>query len=172
MAYVDLATVQSIATGQPFLAATLEQIRLNEEFLIDPPAASVYNSSSQTVAANTLTVLTADSESFDNDSMHSTSTNTSRLTIQTAGRYLFVATVIFATGTATERNVQFLVDGTTAYEGTKVNANASGSQNTVLTAVRMIVVTAGQYVEVRARQRTSGDLAVTLSEFAGLFQTR
>lgn len=172
MAYADLATIQDTDPGDILTAAWCDQVRDNGEFLIDPPVCSVYASSSQTVPTATMTVLTADGENFDNDSMHSTSSNTSRITIQTAGRYLLIATAIFATGSADERNVQFYVNGTTALEGTKVNANASGSQNTVITTSRSYVFAENDYVEVRVRQRTGGDLDVGLNEFFASFLTR
>ena len=51
--------------------------------------AKVYNSTSISLTNNTYTLLTFNSESFDTDAFHSTSTNTSRLTIPTgkAGKY-------------------------------------------------------------------------------------
>ena len=50
MGYAALSTIQTIATGQVFTAATLQQANDNDEFLVDPPACSVYLSTTQTVA--------------------------------------------------------------------------------------------------------------------------
>lgn len=173
MGYLDIATLQTIAAGQPLSSATVQQVRDNGEFLIDPPAASIFNSAAQSVPDATMTALTANSENFDNDSMHSTSSTTSRITFQTAGRYLLVGTAIFAANATGERNVTFLKNGTTQIEGTKVTANASGSQTTVVTAVRTLVFAAGDYVEMRVRHRNSGGaLDVTMDEFFAGFWTR
>ena len=51
------------------------------------PAARVYNSANISIPNATLTALTFNSERFDNDSIHSTASNTSRLTATTAGVY-------------------------------------------------------------------------------------
>lgn len=68
----------TIATGQPLPAAVVQQIRDNEEFLISPPVCSVFNSTVISVAnAGGGTVMTHDSEKYDSDAMHSTSSNTS-----------------------------------------------------------------------------------------------
>lgn len=52
-----------------------------------------YKSSTQSVPSATSTLITFDTENFDTNSFHSTSTNTSRITIPTgyAGKYLFTA---------------------------------------------------------------------------------
>lgn len=170
MAYVDIATLQTIATGQPFQAATLQQIRDNQEFFVDPPACSVYASSAQSVSNNSLTGLTADSENYDNDSMHSTSSNPQRITIQTAGRYLVSATVSFALNSSGIRFVEFFVNDSTRHFGqTIVPSTSDGMQ---VTATRTLVLNVGDYVSVRVRQTSGGSLVVELLEFVALFQTR
>lgn len=171
MAYADIATIQTIATGQPFLAATLQQIRDNDEHFADPPACSVYNSTTQSIGNASNTVLTANSENFDNDSMHSTASNTSRITIQTDGRYLFSGTVLFAANATGARSVGFLVNGTTAYIATSTT-NIGGSLAMGVSGMRAIVLAAGDYVECRAYQSSGGNLDVTLTEFACFWMTR
>jgi|TARA_R110000824_G_scaffold388566_1_gene584188 hypothetical protein len=47
-----------------------------------------YNNANQTVADSTAVKMALNSEQFDTDTMHDTSTNNSRLTINTAGTYL------------------------------------------------------------------------------------
>lgn len=171
MAYTDLATIQTIATGQPFAAATLQAARDSLEFLIDPPSCSVYNSAAQTVTNNTATDLTADSETYDNDSMHSTSSNTARITIQTPGRYLLIATVRFAADVDGYRTVFFRDSGATDLVGQLVFGN-SASGVTALTAVRSQVFSAADYVTARVQHTAGADLDCTLIEFVSLFMTR
>jgi len=55
--------------------------------------ARVYNSADQAIPNATWTALTFDSERYDTDTIHSTSSNTSRLTCKTAGKYLIHAQV-------------------------------------------------------------------------------
>lgn len=171
MAYADLLTVQTLNTGDILTAACMTQVRNNGEFFIDPPAASVFNSAVQSISNNTTTALTANSENFDNASMHSTSVNTARITITTAGRYLFLATVLFANSATGYRRVSFRVDGATAYGGISglVDAANVGAR---ITAGRSLVLTAGQYVEVTCLQTSGGALDATLEEFVAIFMTR
>lgn len=172
MALVDLATVQTIATGQPFLAATLQQIRDNFEFLADPPACSVYNSAAATLSSSvSLQTLSANSENFDNDSMHSTSSNTSRITIQTDGRYLVFGSVNFAANTSGRRALAFVVNGSTTYNVGGAHP-VQTANSMAMSGVRAVVLTAGDYVELQVVQSSGGDLDVTLSEFAVFWMTR
>lgn len=53
-----------------------------------PPACRVYRSTSQAITNAALTALTFDTERYDNDTMHSTVSNTNRITLTTAGLYV------------------------------------------------------------------------------------
>src|SRR4051794_16526480 len=55
------------------------------------PSCAVYNDAAQSIPDGALTALTFNTEHFDTDSIHSTSSNTSRLTCQTAGIYVITA---------------------------------------------------------------------------------
>ena len=177
MAYADLTTIQATDPGDPLTAAWCDQVRDNEEFFIDPPTCAIYSSSAQSVSTNTVTALTADSERFDNDSMHSTSSNTSRITIQTEGRYLLGCVVRFAFFAAVQpRLVQFRFNGNAS---TVVNVGQLGSvpdtvtvRDTIISGATAEVFTAGDYIEVTARQETGGSLNVTLDNFFAIFLTR
>ena len=171
MAYAALSTIQTIATGQVFTAATLQQANDNDEFLVDPPACSVYLATTQTVATSTAATLLADTEYFDNNSMHSTVTNTGRITAQTAGRYLFFTTVSFPADADGSRRVDFRIDGTTSYECMNIASNSSVSAVTI-TGCRAFTLTAGQYVEVRIIHTAGNNLAVSFLEFGAMLLTR
>lgn len=172
MAYADLLTVQTLNVGDVLTAAALQQIRANEEFLVDPPAVSIFHSTTQLVATGTTgAALIADSENFDNDSMHSTSSNTSRITAQTAGRYLFIATVNFANNATGFRNIFFRKNAATDYAGQSVMTVTTGNSTTI-TSVRSITLAAADYVEVFASQGSGGNLAIQLLEGAAMLRTR
>lgn len=174
MAYADLNTIHNPATGTAAPASWGDQVRDNLEFLIDPPSCAVYNSAVQSVSNNTLTTMTADSELYDNDSMHSTVTNTARITAQTAGRYLFSATVEHA-GSASPagyRQGNFTVNGTTHEFGMIVPAVASASIQTTLSWTRSLLLSASDYVEVTVRQTNGAALDVWLLEFSATYLTR
>lgn len=170
-AYADLATIQATDPGDILTAAWCDQVRANEEVLVDPPACSVYNSSAVSLSNDTATVLNADTENYDNDSMHSTVTNTSRITIQTAGRYLLTAAVGFAANATGNRSIEFKLNGVALSGGTLL-ASSGSTNSTAIVLTRTLVLAAADYVEVTATQRSGGALNTTLSEFAALFLTR
>jgi hypothetical protein len=171
MSYVDLNTIHNPATGTVAPAAWGDQIRDNFEFLIDPPACSVYNSTSQSLVDNTTTTMTADSENFDNNAMHSTVSNTGRITAQTAGRYQFIGSLTFASNATGLRQIVFRIDGTTIITPT-LQVAAVSTGGTAVTFVADIVLAASQYVETQGRQTSGGNLATTLTEFSATWITR
>lgn len=171
MPYVDLNTIHNPATGTIAPASWGDQVRDNLEFLIDPPYCSVFNSAVQNIANNTNVALTANSENFDNNAMHSTVSNTSRMTIQTAGRYQFISTVAFASNGTGLRQILFRIDGTTFITPSVQITAVTGSVTSPL-LVANIALNAAQYVECMVRQTSGGALDVTLTEFAAMFVTR
>ncbi len=171
MSYVDLATIQTTDPGDILTAAWCDQTRDNQEFFIDPPACAVYNSTTQALSSSTQTALNANSETFDNDSMHSTSTNTSRITIQTAGRYLLSGTILFQAHASGARSVGFYVNGATSLIATS-SLSIGGSLDFGLSGVRVAVLDVGDYVQCRGWQNSGGNLNATLQEFSAFFMTR
>lgn len=171
MAYADLLTVQTLNTGDVLTAALMTQSRNNEEFLIDPPAASVFNSAAVSVASSvTLAALSADSENYDNNAMHSTSVNTSRITIQTAGRYEVGTVLSFAANATGNRATAFRVNGVTDY--TVDLRGGFGTNTNTISGSRTLVLAAADYVEVFTWQNSGGALNITLAEFYAIFRTR
>lgn len=169
MAYADLNTIHNPSAGGIPPASWGDQVRDNLEFLIDPPACSVYHNTTQSVSNDTITAMSANSENYDNNSMHSTSSNTSRVTIQTAGRYQFTGTLKFAANATGNRYLQFRKNGSTIYSG--LGGINSGAE-IQLSATRSLVLSVGDYIEVMGYQNSGGSLAVTLEEFFVYFITR
>lgn len=165
MTYAALSTVQATDPGDILTAAWCDQVDENFQFFADPPACSVFNSTAVAVGNNTNHIMVAGSENYDNDAMHSTSSNTSRITVQTAGRYLAIATVSFAANATGNRQAEFYVNGVTSGGGALID-NAGASNSTGLLLVRMLVLSVGDYVEVNVVQRSGGNLNATLSEFS------
>lgn len=171
MAYADLNSIHNPATGQVAPASWGDQVRDNFEFLIDPPTCSVSHSTTATVATATVTTLSADTEAFDNDSMHDTATNNSRITIQTAGRYFIYATVVFTqNGAAGLRRVSILHNGTTSYGGMQLVGSTTVDMR--MQATRSLVLAQGDYVECTVRQDSGSNVTVQLDEFFAMFITR
>lgn len=172
MSYVDLNTVHNPSTGAVAPAAWGDGVRDNFEFLIDPPSCSVHQAGTiQTVATGTVTALTADTERFDNNGMHSTVSFTSRITAQTAGRYLVSTTQTFDVGSGTGvRGSDFFVNGTTVYAGSGIPAHATST--VAITTVRFVIMALGDYVEARTIQTSGGNIGVRLNDFTAIFLTR
>lgn len=95
-----MATVPSPKTwsvAERLTAAGLNlELRDALNFLLAPPLVDVYRTADKSIANSTWTLLDWDAESRDTDSMHSNSTNNSRLIAVTPGRYLVNINVAFA----------------------------------------------------------------------------
>jgi hypothetical protein len=96
--------------------------------------ASVYNSAAQTIANNTYTALTFDTEQFDTNTFHSTATNTSRFTIPAgyAGKYLINGQVLADSNATGKRNFYFYINGvaylfTTTVQGSTIEPSLTAS---------------------------------------------
>jgi hypothetical protein len=132
--------------------------------------ARVYGSAVQSIATATYALVTWDTESFDSDGFHSTSTNTSRLTIPTgkAGKYLFnLKTVFNSTNNTGDRILYFFKNGSEVNESpfglsTRMNLQMS------LTSIQDASV--GDYFEMYVFQTSGGsinlDKTVMYSEFS------
>jgi hypothetical protein len=76
---------------------------------------SVYNTTVFTPATATFTTLTWDGEFWDSDSMHSTSTNTSRITVPKTGYYRIELQGIWQNNTTGGRGARFLNNGSAIF---------------------------------------------------------
>lgn len=103
-----------------------------------------YASSGQSITSS-LTAVTFNSESYDTDSYHDTSSNTSRMTVPSTGYYRVIG-LVTTDGNAAAR-AQLRVDGTTTISAVAVGNAAANYQNGALIA-RDVYLTSGQYVEL------------------------
>lgn len=130
---------------------------------------TVYSvSASVTVPNNTNTILPFNSEAIDTNGFHSTTTNTSRLTVPAGkgGYYAIWAKLEYDGSSANNYAGSIIVNGGTATP----YANAVGSSGgTFANAVPMFVVyplADGDYVELRARQITGGSILAKMNNEA------
>jgi hypothetical protein len=174
--YVDTQTIHNPATGTVAPATWGDQVRDNLEFLVDPPVCSISDTSAAVASGLTPVVLGATAtENFDNDAMHSNVTNRSRITIQTAGRYLFLGSILtdsyLGAGNAFFR-ITFRIDGSTAIGGAQLKRFDNITEAVRLTAARSLVLSASQYVELTCTQNNGGSINVTLDELVAIYLTR
>jgi hypothetical protein len=112
----------------------------------------LFNSADYSIANNTTTVLTWNSETYDTNTFHSTSTNTSRITIPSgkAGYYLITCMVFFENGSAANAlRMRVLKNGTSIYSNQETQQFQKGS---VLSVPVNLAV--GDYVEIQAFQNS------------------
>lgn len=123
------------------------------------PSCRVYHSATQTLADSTVVALAFDSERWDNASMHSTSTNNSRIIAPESGYYLVFGHVNWGTSTAGDRQLYHRVDGTIVVNATRTAAGSTGVCQSSVSSV--IYLAQNSYVELVARQTSGGNLDIT-----------
>lgn len=131
---------------------------------------SAWNSTDISVNNGTFTTVNYNSEDYDTNGFHSTTTNTSRFTIPSgqAGYYLVWANTYWrhpGTSNAGAANARWLKNGSTAYftTGSAFSAYSTTTRNGVHTS-GVLYLAVGDYVEHQIYQWTD----TTLSTFSGL----
>lgn len=122
------------------------------------PACRVYNSSTVAVAHNSFTTITFNSERFDTAGLHSTSTNTGRLTFPVAGIYQVGAAIYWTANSTGIRTMRIMVNGGTALAYTEFNAGAVSGPGLIINTIYSFA--AGDYVTFDAYQTSGGSLNI------------
>jgi hypothetical protein len=121
------------------------------------PSCRVSNSGNIAVANTTYTAMTFDTESFDTDSMHSTSTNTGRITFNTPGTYLIKGALLYAANATGRRTASLRVNGATYIVEEGILTWGAGA-STPAVCSQLYKAAAGDYVELMAYQDSGGSL--------------
>jgi len=119
--------------------------------------ASIYNNASQSISNATWTVLNFNSENFDTDAFHSTSTNTSRITIPSGknGKYLVTMKGHFAGNSTGDRYVSLAKNGASA-GAWRLSAVSGASIGFGQSVVMDLVAT--DYLQLEVYQDSGGSL--------------
>jgi hypothetical protein len=131
---------------------------------------SVYDTNNnQTIANGTTTAITFNAEYFDTNGYHSTSTNTSRLTVPTgkAGYYLITAQGSFALNATGQRDIVFYKNGSYLRYSNSVAGNSTVYVGNNLTVVYNLAE--GDYIELFVYQSSGGNLTFDKSIGGGVF---
>jgi hypothetical protein len=125
----------------------------------------LFNTATISVANNTATALTYNSESFDTDSFHSTSSNTSRITIPAGlgGKYSVFAIIEYPANTTGSREIQIRINGSVAGQTIVDYQNFSSGAFYQKTA-GIMELTAGDYIELWVLQSSGVSLNIALSQ--------
>lgn len=131
---------------QKFAASELDKVR------------AVKITAGQTIPNATETAITLNSENFDTNSIHDNSTNSTRLTCKTAGKYIITGQINF-TGNATGlREAQIRVNGTTSIASD--NRVAGDTNDRAVSVSTIYELAVNDYIELYAYQSSGGDLII------------
>lgn len=123
------------------------------------PRARAISTVEQSVPNISHTAIAFGAEEFDVGDMHSTSTNSERLTISTPGAYEIKAHASFASnGTGSYRWTRILKNGTTELDS--VNGPPSAGARTIMEVGTCVELAAGDYVTLVVYQDSGGSLGV------------
>lgn len=128
-----------------------------------PPRARVYHNANQSIANNTLTALNFNSERFDTDVIHDTSTNNNRLTCKTAGTYLIILNALFDVHATGWRLFSIRLNGSTTIADTRAQAITVGSIGTAGEVSTVYSLAVNDYVEAMVLQTSGGSLNILAS---------
>jgi len=152
-------TPKTWASGDVLTAADLNTyVRDNVAFNANPPKCRVFNSAAIS-AANAVDVLvTLDSERFDTDTMHSTTTNPERITFTTAGTYLVGASLAWSDNAAGSRVIYIRRNGVNRI--VQQSTTGTGVANNPIAASTLFYFAANDYVELFAFQNSGSVLTI------------
>ena len=126
-------------------------------------SARVRNSAAISLTSGTAAALTFNSERFDTDTIHSTSSNTERLTATTAGKYQVTGHVEFAAGATSNGHwrLELRLNGTTVIASQDGRFHDDIALTTRATITTYYEFAATDYVELRVTQTGRDTLNVT-----------
>jgi hypothetical protein len=121
---------------------------------------SVYANNHQTISTATFTDLTWNTEIFDTDGFHSTTTNTARMTIPSGkdGYYRVTCRAYWNAASATgQRTVSIFKNGTRWNNGTQPGDTVAGP---AVTTSQIINLVAGDYITMAVYQNSGGNMDI------------
>lgn len=134
--------------------------------LLTPPSSQAYNSIAISLTNDVGTVVSLDSERYDNDTMHSTVTNNSRITFNTAGIYIVVFNCAFAGNTTGDRQALIRANGSDFLGGSEKIALSSASYEMGMSVAVQEFFEVGDYVEAVVKQDSGGSLNLLATRYS------
>lgn len=107
-----------------------------------------YNSTTQSIAATTVTAINFDSEEWDTNAIHSTSSNLSRFTIPVAGKYEASAGIAYAINASGNRLTWWRLNGTIDLPTTVQTGGSSAFTTPHFVHLPPTNFVAGDYIEL------------------------
>lgn len=159
------ASTDRVADGAVAMQHLAEDVDTPLGLLVNPPRCRVYLTANLTPASGTVaTPVAFTSEDVDTDTMHSTTVNTSRVTINTPGRYRITAQTAFSGNATGSRGMHILKNGSMIAATVGPGTSATNQYQQATTDV---VLAAGDYIELGTYQNSG----VALTQFGGATAT-
>jgi hypothetical protein len=156
------ATPRTWVTAEVVTSAELNtDVRDNISWLgTDKPSCRVFHSTTQGLTNATFGALLYNSEWFDSASMHSTTSNTSRITFPVAGIYLVGCNVTFAANATGVRVAGISLNGISDPTSfiARTQAINAGSDDQMLNASTIWTFGTSDYIETAVYQTSGGAL--------------
>jgi hypothetical protein len=130
-------------------------------FMLGKPIFQAYQSTVQSIANGTFTPITFTSETIDRDNGHSTVTNTSRFTAQTAGWYFISGKVAYAANVSGQRLANWNVNGAQVSMTRYAPITIASIPSFALADNRLVYLNVNDYLELIGYQ----DSGVALNTF-------
>lgn len=127
------------------------------------PLCVAYDTAAPSIPSGGLNAVNLAAEYIDTDGMHSISSNTSRVTIQTAGWYKVWGGVAFNSNTTGTRGGAIRMNGTTIVEPTYCHYAATNFNTTFRLNEGWMQCVVGDYFEVQAYQNSGAALNLTVT---------
>lgn len=151
-------TPKTWAVGDILTAADMNTyVRSNAAWLgTDKPSARAFHSTTQSIASGSYVALAFNSELYDGAGMHSTVSNTGRLTVPAGagGKYSIggCAELAASPGNPVRRGIQIRVNGATVIARDEADRNPSNDAPMSISTEYFLA--AGSYVELMVMQNT------------------
>lgn len=154
-----IPTAYTWTVGELLTSAKLNTyLRDAVSFLLSRPTVRLTHTTTQAITTSAATALNFNTEDEDTDSMHSTTTNISRATVQTAGVWAFTAAAPWDANTTGKRECYLRVNGTTIYGGSSFSAGLTiAHSHSVSIRFRANVA---DFVEAVVLQTSGGNLNI------------
>jgi hypothetical protein len=121
--------------------------------------ARAWASGTQNISTATSTTITWNSESFDTNSYHSTTTNTGRLTVPTTGYYLLNGLIMFAPNGTGVRILDIKKNGSTSVAYVEEAATSLAATASTVQFTALVSAAANDYFEIVAYQNSGSTVA-------------
>jgi hypothetical protein len=158
---VSWTAMNDLSTDDIVTEADMDALRSNLEYIWEftEHSCRVVRTNALNLATGAWTDVTFPAETFDTDNMHSTSSNTERITVPKAGLYLLQGGANWASSAAGFRYLRFGLNGSAGYSGTV--GPLKSTSNEALSISDLLSLNANDYVTLQAMQDSGGDLSIS-----------